>query len=421
MNKTLQINEERLWNRLHQAGAVGADPAGGISRFSWEPAYKEGLQLLLRWMHQSGLETRIDTVGNLFVRLEGTDPDAPAVLSGSHFDTVPSGGLFDGLAGVMGALEALLTIKESGLAHKRPLEAVAFINEEATEFLGGTFGSKAICGMIPPDYPYHLKNHKTGQLLSDAMKAFGMGVDPENIPASKIDPARYCAFIEMHIEQGRYLLDHKLPLAIINTIAGIKQFYITIKGVSSHAGGMSMSSRHDAVAGAASVICEVERLASSISPNARGTVGFIHVTPGEHNIIAGECKISVDFREADDTKWQQFFDRLLAVTDAECQKRGLTWTVETTCDLAPAHCSPKIISLLEDTARSLSLPVHQMISFPAHDAMNMSRLMPMGMIFLRSLAEGRSHCPEEFTSRNDLTAGANLLANTLYRIASEDI
>lgn len=421
MNKLLQINEDRLWSRLHEIGNIGADPQGGISRFSWDPSYKKGLEQLIYWMNQAGLKARIDTVGNLFCRLEGADPEAPAVLSGSHFDTVPHGGLFDGLAGIMGAFEALLTIKESKLPHKHPLELVAFINEEATEFLGGTFGSKAVCGMIAPDYPFLLRNHRTGQLLSEAMRDFKMGVDPGNILASKIDPSQYCAFIEMHIEQGRYLLDRNLPLAVVNAIAGIKQFYITVKGISAHAGGMSMTDRCDAVAGAASIISKVEELTTSISPDARGTVGSVQVIPGEHNIIAEECKFSVDFREADDEKWQYFFDCLLSAAEKECQKRGLTWTVETTCNLPPAHCSPKIISLMENTAQDLSLPAHQMISFPAHDAMNMSRLMPMGMIFLRSEAEGRSHCPEEFTAKQDLTAGANLLTNTLYRIACEDL
>ena len=152
MNQTIRIDPQRLWTRLNTIGGIGADPKGGVSRFAWEPAYKEAMELLRRWSEEEGLAYRVDTVGNQFVRLEGQEPGAPAVLSGSHFDTVPQGGYFDGMAGVMGALEALSAIKRSGLVPRRPLELVAFINEEASQFLGGTFGSKAMCGMLPKDY-----------------------------------------------------------------------------------------------------------------------------------------------------------------------------------------------------------------------------------------------------------------------------
>ena len=194
MENYVSINPDRLWARLNEVGHIGSDPRGGISRFAWEPPYKEAVMLLIRWIKEAGLTARIDTVGNVFARLEGDDPHAPAVLSGSHFDTVPQGGCFDGLAGVMGALEALVAIKESGLPHKKPLEMVAFINEEASQFLGGTFGSKAICGMLPDDYAFHLRNRQTGQLLSDAMREFGMGLDPERLTESKIDPTPIVVF-----------------------------------------------------------------------------------------------------------------------------------------------------------------------------------------------------------------------------------
>ena len=146
MNKMVSINADRLWDRLHKIGAIGADPRGGISRFAWEPAYKQAVELLCAWAREEGLTVRIDTVGNVFARLEGTDPDAAAVLSGSHLDTVPQGGYFDGLAGVMGALEALSSIRAGAYRPRRPLEMVAIINEEASQYLGGTFSSTALKG-----------------------------------------------------------------------------------------------------------------------------------------------------------------------------------------------------------------------------------------------------------------------------------
>lgn len=421
VEQKIKIDAQRLWTRLNTVGGIGADPRGGVSRFAWEPAYRQAVELLLAWIGQAGLEGRIDTVGNVFARLPGTDPDAPAVLSGSHFDTVPQGGYFDGLAGVMGSLEALVSIKESGLPHRRPLELVAFINEEASQFLGGTFGSKAMCGMLPADYAATLRHRQTGQLLADAMRECGLGLDPDDFAASRIDPARYYAFVEMHIEQGRRLLDKGLPLAVVTSVAGIKQFYITIHGEEAHAGGMAMKDRHDAMAAAAAIAAQVERLALNTGADTRGTVGYIEAHPAEHNIIADKCVVPVDFRAEDDGIWAQLYTDLMDFTKAQCEQRGLTWTVHATCDLAPAHCAPELRDVMATAAAALGIPHDQMISFPAHDAINLSRLMPMGMLFLRSSNGGVSHCPEEFTTRDDLAAGTQVLAQTLYTAASRDL
>lgn len=417
----IKINTERLWARLHTIGGIGSDPQGGVSRFAWKPAYKKAVKQLISWINEAGLSARIDTVGNVYARLEGSDPNAPAVLSGSHLDTVPQGGFFDGVSGVMSALEALTSISKSGLPHKRPLEMVAFINEEASQFLGGTFGSKAICGMIESDYAYQLRHRQTGQKLGDAMREYGMGLDPDHIEASAIDPSKYYAFFELHIEQGRYLLDKGLPLAVVEAIAGIKQFYITVCGKAAHAGGMPMKDRHDAMAAAAAIACEVERLACATGSDTRGTVGYIETYPGEHNIIAEKCVIPVDFREAKAERLERIYKDLISFTEKQCMDRGLTFSVYNTIDLKPARCAPELISLITKVANATSILHDRMISFPAHDAMNLSRIMPMGMIFLRSANGGVSHCPKEYTEKTDLATGAHILANTLYAAASEDI
>lgn len=412
----IKINSDRIWIRINEMGTYGADVGRGVSRFAWEKPYKMGILKLVSWAEEAGLQTRMDSVGNVFIRLPGEEANEPAVLSGSHFDTVPHGGYFDGMAGVMGTFEAILSIKASGKKHKKPIELVAFINEEASQFLGGTFGSKAICGMLPKDYAMTLKNREKNQTLAKAMIEYDMGLRPDKIEASIIQPENYCAFIEMHIEQGRYLLDRNLPMAIVSDIAGIKQFYITIHGVAAHAGGMSMEDRHDAVAAAAMIISEVENLAKK-ETGTRGTVGFIQAHPGEHNIIADQCMISVDFREADDKKWEKLYSDLIVVIKRECKKRGLTYDIKTTCNNAPAHCSQDFIQLMIESLEMRKIPYCQMVSFPAHDAMNMSRILPMGMIFLRSGNGGVSHCPEEYTTKEDLTKGTEVLADVLYELA----
>lgn len=415
----MRINRERLWKRQNEIGRIGAVPEGGVSRFAWTKEYKQACQLLMQWMEEAGLTIHMDTVGNIYGRMEGEE-DIPAILCGSHFDTVPNGGLFDGLTGIMTMLEVLQTMHEQNYRPRRPLELIAFVNEEASQYQGGTFGSKAMCGMIPPDYPDTCLHRETNVPLRDAMNEFGMSTNPDHILDSKIDPQNYCCFIEVHIEQGKHLLDSGLPLSVVTDIAGIKQFYIELHGVSCHAGGMAMKDRHDTLAAAAAVACEVERLAKTTGPDTRGTVGYIESHPAEHNIIANRSIVPVDYREADDVKWQQFYDKLIAFVEKQCKERGLTYSIRTTCDLRPAHCDKRIQEIMVHSMEKLNIPFDKMISFPCHDAVNLERIMPIGMIFVRSSNGGLSHCPEEFTTESDLGDSADALAEVLIEICESD-
>ncbi len=415
----MRINRERLWEKQHEVGAIGAAKEGGISRFAWTPEYKEACEKLIGWMEQIGLDVRMDTVGNIFGRYEGTE-DLPAILCGSHFDTVPNGGYFDGLTGIMTALEAVSIMKEEGFKPRRPIEIVAFINEEASQFLGGTFGSKAMCGQLLPDYVDTCCHRVTGEPLRKAMMEFGMGTDPDRLLDSRIRPEDYFCFIEVHIEQGRYLLDENIPIAVVSDIAGIKQFYIELHGVSCHAGGMAMRNRHDTLQAAAAIACEVERLALATGNDTRSTVGYIESKPGEHNIIANKSVIPVDYREADDAIWNQLYESIMDFVKKECEKRGLTWSVFSTCDLAPAHCNPSIMEVMDQAADELGIEHCKMISFPCHDAVNMERILPIGMIFVRSSNDGLSHCPEEYTTESDLGDSADILLNTLKTLSGMD-
>jgi len=417
----MKINKERLWLRLQKIGGIGADPKGGVSRFAWTPEYKEACELLMKWIEESGLSARMDGVGNVFARLEGKNPDAPAILTGSHFDTVPCGGRFDGLAGVMSGLEVLTTLRENGYVPERPMEMVAFINEEASQFLGGTFGSKAMCGVLPQDYPITCTHRYTGQPLREAMLEFGMGLDPDHLENSRIRPGQYAAFVELHIEQGKFLLDHNYPLAIVTAIAGIKQFYITLKGTAAHSGGMAMKDRHDTLAAAAAIACEVEHLALTLGgKDTRGTVGYIASHPGEHNIIADESVIPVDYREENDEIWAEYYERLMAFVEKQCEMRGLEYSVKHTIDLKPSHSNETILRIMREQADNLEISHTEMVSYPCHDAVNMERIMPMGMIFLRSSNGGLSHCPQEYTTPEDMEAGTNLLLQTLVGMAKDE-
>jgi allantoate deiminase len=411
----MNINAERLWKREQEIGEYGHDPRGGISRFAWTTEYREAALLLIKWMEEIGLKVKVDTVGNIYGRYDGTE-DLPPVLTGSHLDTVPMGGKFDGIAGIMTALEVLTSMYEQGYKPRRPIEMIAFINEEATQFLGGTFGSKAICGMLPSDYAENSVDRNTGKTMKQAMLEYGMGLEPDNFEKSFIKEEDYFAFIELHIEQGKYLLNKGFPLAVVGGIAGIKQFYITYHGESAHAGGMAMEDRHDAFMAAAETACEVERLALNSGSPTRGTVGYVNIEPNEHNIVANKVTISVDFREIRDDIWQRIYDDLMVFVEKQCEKRGLICDVKSTLSIAPCHCNSKLKEIIAESAEENNISYMHMVSYPAHDAMNMGRLFPMAMIFLRSSNGGLSHCPEEFTTKEDLAAGAEILYTTLKKI-----
>lgn len=413
----MNINAERLWKREMSIGEYGRDKRGGISRLAWTPEYKEAAEVLIRWMEEIDLKVRIDAVGNIYGRYEGTEDLAP-ILIGSHLDTVPMGGKFDGLAGVMTALEVLTSMREKKIQPTRPIEMIAFINEEASQFLGGHFGSKAICGILPHDYFDKTCDKTTGKTLRQAMAEYGMGLNPDNLAASIIKEDDYFAFIELHIEQGRYLLDKNLPMAIVEDIAGIRQFYITYYGESAHAGGMAMEDRHDALAAAAATACEVEKLALNSGSTTRGTVGYFFVEPGEHNIIAKKGTLSVDFREVKDDIWKSLYDHLIDFVENQCEQRGLTYSVNSTICTAPCHCNNKLKEIIKESANENNLPFTHMVSYPAHDAMQMGRLYPMAMIFLRSSNGGVSHCPDEYTTKEDLSIGAETMFFTTQKLCS---
>ena len=414
----MQINSDRLWKRLHAIGEIGKDPDGGISRFSWTTEYRKACVALMDYARKLNLSVRMDTVGNMFFRLEGQNKELPAVLMGSHFDTVPHGGCFDGIAGVMAGMEVLETLMDQGFKPERSVEVVAFVNEEGTQFLGGTFGSRAVCGMIQKEYVEECRDHYTGQRMKDAMLAFDMGLEPDHVEKSKIRPEDYCCFIELHIEQGRHLLDSGYPVAVVTDIAGIQQMYVELTGVACHAGGMAMRARKDALMAAAHLACEVEHLALySGGKDTRATVGYIKSKPGVHNIVADFCEVPIDFREDNDEIYNAFSQRLEDYIHDLCNKRGIGYRVVKTLELHPAHSDPKIVETMLRSAEELEIPYTQMVSYPCHDAVNMERIMPMGMIFLRSSNGGVSHCPEEYTTQEDLTAGANILLHTILKLA----
>ncbi|MFM1652652.1 Zn-dependent hydrolase [Brevibacillus sp. B_LB10_24] len=410
----MEVNGERLWERIAVLGEIGGMPDGGVSRLAFSPEDRQAVDIVTGWMREAGLDVRTDAAGNVFGRREGRE-SGPVVLAGSHLDSVRSGGKFDGVAGVLAALEAVQVLYENRVETKWPIEIAIFVNEEGSRFPGGLMGSLAVAGRLGADMPYQVKDDD-GVALASAMESFG--AKPDQILAARRPASDFRAFLELHIEQAPFLEETDTPVGIVSGIAGPYQMRVRISGRSGHAGAVPMHLRQDPMAAAGLVIAEVERIARETGPTTRGTVGYVRAYPGGHNVIPAEVELTVDIRDIDALQRQRAGEQIQAYIADTCAKRGLRHHIVVTQDTPPVPADSGIVGLLEKLAEDLQIPAMIMPSGAAHDAMVMAGLCPMGMIFVRS-KDGLSHCPEEFTAKQDLAMGTQLLTNALYQLAND--
>lgn len=408
----VKVNPNRVWDRIMQLGKIGATREGGVNRFAFTSEDKEAKKLIIRWMEDAGLTTWVDNAGNVFGRIEGNTKN-PAILIGSHMDSVPNGGRFDGVVGVIAALEVLETINENNIKAKLPIEMVIFQNEEGSRFPGGLMGSLALIGKLKQEHIYNTKDNH-GVLLRDAMIDFG--IDADKVTEAKRSPSEFHTYFEIHIEQAKVLEDENIPVGIVSDIAGICQMKLIIYGGKScHAGAVPMGNRRDPIFAAGLIIQEVERLTMESGSQTRGTIGYIKAFPGAHNIIPNKVELSIDFREIIPEVKDKILIQLNNYISKICRERELTSELIVTQDERPVIIEDKIIELFKKTARELKIPALVMPSFAAHDAMVVANLCPIGMIFIRS-KNGLSHCAEEFSSKEDLEKGTQLLFNSILKV-----
>ncbi|NPV45249.1 MAG: M20 family metallo-hydrolase [Firmicutes bacterium] len=408
------VNGERIWSRIEELGKIGITPEGGISRFAFSPEDKLAITKCIAWMREAGLKVRMDSVGNIYGRREGKE-NGPVVLTGSHLDTVINGGKFDGAAGVVAAIETLQVIEEQRIHTRLPIEIVIFVNEEGSRFSGGMMGSLAVTGCLAEDFPYKIKDN-SGTLLAYEMKKYG--AQPEYLNKARRKPGELKVFYELHIEQGNVLDDKNIPVGIVTGIAGPHQMKLKLFGRSGHAGGMLMKGRRDPLIAAAKIIQEVERASIEASEATRGTVGNVVVYPGGHNIIPGVVELTLDFRDININSRNQVVERVKKYIYKVCEERGLTHELIDTQNVEPIVINDIIIDLIDKAAKDSNITTIKLPSGAAHDAMIMSRLCPIGMIFVRSRG-GLSHCPEEYTTKEDLAMGTQVLLNVLIKSADE--
>lgn len=406
------INLERLRDSLSKVSSYGFNPAdNGIYRPSFSDADMQARQWLIAEMKASGLTAWMDGVGNVFGRWE--IGDGPAVLVGSHLDSVPQGGRLDGTLGVLTGLECVRSLMEQGFQPEHPIEILATSEEEGR--FGGMLGSQALAGVVSEDWLKTTKDN-TGLSLRDAMAR--QGLDAMNALTIKRDPASVKAFLELHIEQGPVLDEMDIPVGVVTGISGCANWSVTLTGRPNHAGTTPMDMRADAFAGLAQFAATIPSLVNRHgTEQSRVTVGKVDITPNYPHTIAGEAHFAVILRDMDKEVMEKLAEACRAQLDISAKTNGLTLQIEEVSWLDPQHCDSTIIDLLKAQADRLGIPSLVMPSGAGHDTQFMAQIAPAGLIFVPSIG-GISHAPDEDTDWNDIEKGTRLLANAIAELAS---
>jgi hydantoinase/carbamoylase family amidase len=413
------INERRLIRDLNAVSKIGIGSGGSVTRLVFSVKDLRSRQLLIHLLSHAGLKIHIDRIGNIFGRLEGRNPNAPAVLVGSHLDTVVQGGKFDGTVGVVGALEAVRTLKEQRVPLSSPVEVVCFVGEESSRFGFSTLGSSLLAGEITMEDLTHAVD-KGGTKLGDILSS--MGIYWENLASLRRDPSSLKAYLELHIEQGPILEAKKKKIGVVTSIAAPTRFRAVITGQADHSGTTPMEMRKDALVAAAHMIIAIEEVCLKFSQLEKGrvvgTVGAIMIEPGVINAIPGKVELSVDVRsikaEAKDHVAELVKGKGKEI--ARARKVGVEFLPIR--DEIPVELDKKIGLLLEEICKDKGLPYEIMPSGAGHDAMQLAKITRAGMIFVPS-KRGISHSPMEWTSPKDICLGTQVLLDTIMRIANE--
>ena len=408
----METRIERIEKDIETIGSLTATPGSGITRFTFSKEYVQARSHIMEELKK--INARISTTfgGNLRGRFEGSENAKPAVMMGSHLDSVLHGGKVDGVAGVVSALEAARVIVEEKVPHRYPIDVVVFAEEEGSRFGSGTIGARAWVGKLGPNDLRQLKDND-GISYHEAMER--SDIFPDDPSVLKGEDVK--AMIELHIEQSIVLEKRGLRIGIVEGIAGIKSFLVTIHGVSNHAGGTPMGLRYDALQGAVRIIAAVEELAArKLGENTVATIGYVICEPGQFNIIPGRVRFSLDIRDSDATTLSEAVKRITVEIERTCRDRGLAFEIAPKSDIPPVVLSGDISSLLEKLAREKGINPLRMTSGALHDSSIIAKIADVGMIFVPS-KEGRSHCPEEFTDLNDIKLGADILLDAVVQLS----
>jgi N-carbamoyl-L-amino-acid hydrolase len=399
---------ERIATDLADLSRFAESAEPGWTRRVFSDAYRSARDWVRARMTDAGLETSIDAAGNVVGRLPGLDPTLPALMTGSHTDTVHGGGRFDGMVGVLGGIEVVRALREAGISLNRDLFVIDFLGEEANPFGISCMGSRSIAGILTPE---HLDRvDETGLRLGDAMSSFGL--DPAAAVQGAWSPDALHGYVELHIEQGPLLERTGNQIGVVTAIAGIERLLATFSGRADHAGTMPMEGRHDALVAAAEAVLTIEREACGAPIHGVSTTGRIHSSPGAFNIVPDEARIWAEMRSID-AGWLHGAQRRVADRIAsDADSRGVHSLIEWLNDQDPVPATQAVHDRIARSAGELGYSWEAVPSGAGHDAAHLARLAPMGMIFVPSIG-GRSHVPEEETPIGDIVRGVHVLIATL--------
>ena len=410
----MQINIDQLSQEIDQLATFSDVPAPAVTRVLWTQTDVEARAYLLELFADAGLQTRADALGTLFARWPGSEPDLPAVATGSHYDAIPYSGKYDGVLGVLGALEAIRALKSSGYAPRRSIEIIAFTSEEPTRFGMGCLGSRALCGALSPAQLRDLTD-ADGIGLDQARRNAGYDGELESV---KLEAGVYSAFVELHIEQGPELERAQIPIGVVSAIAAPAAMRVKINGVGGHAGALLMDARRDALCAAAELALAVERAALATgSRDTVATTGTFEVHPGAVNSVPSRVQMQIDARDIDGARRDEMVEQIRQSLDEICARREVTGELEIINADPPATCAPAIVEAARNACDETDTQYQNMVSRAYHDSLFMARLAPMGMIFIPS-KDGISHRPDEYSSPQDIARGVEILARTLSKLSS---
>ena len=403
-NNITAINAERLWNRLMQMAQIGATAAGGCNRQALTDEDAAGRELFMSWCRDAGCDVRLDAIGNIFARRPGRDATAAPVMTGSHLDTQPTGGKFDGIYGVLAGLEVVETLNDRGIETDHPVEVVVWTNEEGSRFDTAMMGSAVWSGAMPLSKAYRLEDLDGISVESELQRIGQLGPD---LPRQAVHAA-----FELHIEQGPILETENLEVGVVTGVQHMCRYRIKIRGQETHAGPSPMSLRRDPMMAVAKILSELYQLADDHAPDSRVTIGYIQAEPGSPNTVPGEVTFTVDLRHPDAEQYQAMLTQCEKSISDACQTFKLKSDVDRTWEAPGVSFDPDCIAAVKKAVENRQYPAMEMISGAGHDACNIAAVAPIAMIFI-PCEEGLSHNEAENIRPDHAAAGANILLDAI--------
>lgn len=402
---SLRIDSQRLWDSLMTLARIGATPKGGVARLALTDLDREGRDLVVRWAREAGMTVTVDQIGNIFMRRAGHNPALPAVMTGSHIDTQPTGGKFDGNYGVLAGLEVVRTLNDRGIITEAPIEVAVWTNEEGSRFVPVMMGSGVFAGAVSLEHAYAATDTQ-GRSVRDELQRIGYIGDevPGQHPIG--------AYFEAHIEQGPVLEDAGVTIGVVQGVLGIRWFDCTVRGMEAHAGPTPMGLRRDALQVATQVMQEVVACAMRHGPHGRGTVGMVQVHPNSRNVIPGEVKFSIDLRNHSDASVEQMAQEVQAFARTLSRLTGLAIEFKLVSSFPAQQFHADCTEAVARAAAMLGHSHMSVVSGAGHDAVYAARRAPTGMIFI-PCKDGISHNEVEDATPEHVAAGCNVLLHAM--------